>query len=868
MGSMRRMAFACALVAVVACASPPPSTTPQRVTSDPCSGRPTANVRARLAEGKLASALRVSEWACVDDRTRKELAEARAWLAEPSNPDAVIAEAKAARARGDPVLSRRLFDRAALGMQRAGSSPRWELPGSIGLVSQAVFLGSTQVASVAGTRVALTEVATGARQLLSPRAASDIRDLTAAGDGRFLVAAAGDEVLVWDGAGFAGRIRVKNAGVRFTPDGRTLVLQNEDGVTFWDPITRQTIAVVAGPTLHSDDLIFVGNRLVIAFDDGTVVVVEPATGAVLAKLPPIRWASYWRVAASPDGRVLLRSRSWEETRDSKRPDRSGVELFDTSAWRRLGTFETGHQGFTARPAMSRDGARVFGPIGTWLAVFDVQRRKLEATWPVGTEAPHWHPVSVLALGGPIDGDSIIRRIELTQDERRIVACDLLSCDVVDWRTGRHATVGRYARFLPDGSVISGDGEQPGRFDVLDANFESRRLDLGQDHVEFVPATSAEWGRLQKLLVPLEPCGSPGEPRVSADGTIVLKADKPGRPCVWKRDDGHLLPRPPELPDFAPVASLVFSGTRLLVMGAARWARVLDLQTGVLSQAREAEVSRLRSYGSVHVPIATDAWPKDTVSHDADLLAMDDGVLVREPARGAFVVDTATGAKRWTLDAEKRARGSPVAFAQGCIALATRRYVDVWDTASHERRQHLDCGTVVDGIAIDVSAAQIAARCGGRIFVWELATGGLLRQVDLPNSGPAGAFAFRDNWTVANVGTDLVAWEGRAHPEPKWRWPSSSGRATSVATDGHIVAAARGPGDVSVYSLDDGRERVTVRFWNSSTPEAILEAPDGAVWDADGGLLSQSQCMRGDQEVPTELCESLWVQDDLWRRQMK
>lgn len=131
MGGVRRKACALALGAVVACASPPPRTSPQYTTRDPCRGRPTTSVRARLAEGKLVSALRVSEWACVDDATRRELEEARAWLAEPSDPDAVLAEALGARARGDQVLARRLFDRAAVGMQAAGSPPRWELPGPL-----------------------------------------------------------------------------------------------------------------------------------------------------------------------------------------------------------------------------------------------------------------------------------------------------------------------------------------------------------------------------------------------------------------------------------------------------------------------------------------------------------------------------------------------------------------------------------------------------------------------------------------------------------------------------------------------------------------------------------------------------------------
>jgi hypothetical protein len=97
------------------------------------------------------------------------------------------------------------------------------------------------------------------------------------------------------------------------------------------------------------------------------------------------------------------------------------------------------------------------------------------------------------------------------------------------------------------------------------------------------------------------------------------------------------------------------------------------------------------------------------------------------------------------------------------------------------------------------------------------------------------------------------------------FPARSYAAKSYRTT--RIVARHGPGDVSRYSLADRRERLTVQLWNPSAKGAVLEAPDGAVWDADGGLLSMRRCVRGDQEVPTELCESLWVEDDLWLRQL-
>jgi WD40 repeat protein len=818
--SLRRTTRVVAVVAVVACAPAPPRTSAEHATIDPCAGRPTTNVRRRLAAGELLSALRVSEWACVDEETRNGLAGARAWLAEPADPDAALAEAVAARARGDHVLARRLFDRAALGMQRAGSPPRWELPGPFAPAGDAIFLGSTHVASVAGTRVVLTDVATGARRLLWPHADSVIVRLAASGDGRFLAVETGDEVLVWDGPDFAGRVRVIGPPARFAakrwtpsmefaPNGRTLVLAHKDGITLWDTTTHKTIAVVAG-----SEFLFVGEQLVV---DGTVVV-EPATGNVLAKLPPIHRAEYWNMVASPDGRVFLRQ--WGEKAGSPEhpKERHGVEAWSSNTWRPLGTFETGPVGFTGPPVFSRDGTRIFAPLGTWLGVFDRERRRLEVAWPAWTMANEpRHPVrDPRALedpkGIPDVADEYLQHIELTPDERRVIACDGSGCKVFDWRTGRHGTVGRDAQVLPDGSVISRDRERPGRFDVLDPDFETRHLELGRGDVELVPTTSDPSHRSSKLFVPLEPCGPGNERRVSADGSAVVEADTPGRPCVWTRDDGQLRPRPPELPDFAPPPSLDLSGTRLLLAGAG-WVRALEVETGELSQAPEADVARVRGYA-----------------------------------------------------AERRNRGSPVALAPGWIALATGRYVDALDAASHERRRRLDCGTDVEGVALDASAGQVAASCGGRIIVWELATGTVLRRLELPDPrARLGPFALRGDWIVATVGTELVAFQGRVSAESRWRW-QSPGRTVAVATDGRVVAAAHAPGDVSLYSLADGGERPTLRLWNASAPEAVIEASDGAIWDAAGGLLSMSRCVRGDREVPTELCESLWVQDDLWRRQ--
>jgi len=209
-----------------------------------------------------------------------------------------------------------------------------------------------------------------------------------------------------------------------------------------------------------------------------------------------------------------------------------------------------------------------------------------------------------------------------------------------------------------------------------------------------------------------------------------------------------------------------------------------------------------------------------------------------------------------------------------LVLAHREGVTLWDTIRHETVAVVACSeflfagdrVVVNGTVVEPATGNVLAKLRDRgIFVWELATGAVLRKLDVPNSRVR-ALALGGDWIVATVGKELVAWQGRAPAVPTWRWPLSGRPVFSVATDGHVVAVAHGAGGVSLYSLADGRERsTTVRLWNASAPEAVLEAPDGAIWDAAGGLLSMSRCVRGDQEVPTELCESLWVQDDLWRR---
>jgi WD40 repeat protein len=106
-------------------------------------------------------------------------------------------------------------------------------------------------------------------------------------------------------ASSAGRVW----SVVFSPDGHRIVATDDDAARIWDAQTHQLLFTLAhGDTVYHAVYSADGARIVTACGDGIVRVWDAAAGTLLRKLGRAqhgeRSARYYRVAMSPDGRLV------------------------------------------------------------------------------------------------------------------------------------------------------------------------------------------------------------------------------------------------------------------------------------------------------------------------------------------------------------------------------------------------------------------------------------------------------------------------------------------------------------------------------------------------------------------------------------
>jgi WD40 repeat protein len=123
-------------------------------------------------------------------------------------------------------------------------------------------------------------------------------------------------------------------GLELSPDGRTLAVSTSLPELFlWDVQTRQRLPVSFALLLVSFWLSWSpdGRSLVVPnLRDGSIVIFDPATGAVLRKLPRAHKRRARVVSVSPDGRLLLSSGM-----------DGAVRLWDLASGERLAQWEWG-----------------------------------------------------------------------------------------------------------------------------------------------------------------------------------------------------------------------------------------------------------------------------------------------------------------------------------------------------------------------------------------------------------------------------------------------------------------------------------------------------------------------------------------------
>ncbi|MBL8719057.1 MAG: PD40 domain-containing protein [Myxococcales bacterium] len=357
------------------------------------------------AEKKLVAASTVA----ASDPTAAKAAFLDAWKLDHPNGPALLGAAVAAQALKQPVEARRLFDRAAVDLERStGLTLEHELANGFGGFVEALAYGQTKLFQPLGSN----------------------------GSKPVLAVAHKNQVSVLDGQSLRERVRLRGhtatvIAVQVLGDGATVLTAARDGTArAWDLKTGKERHRFAGHDGAVHGLAVSENETLVATvgADGTARVFDRATGGALATLS--QGGSARAVAFSPGGTELAVA-----TDDGK------VLVWEWKAGAKLATLN-GHKG--AVRAVLHTGALVYtaGEDGT-LRVFDRKSSAQKHT------AAHQGPVVALAL---------------SPDKKRLASASL-DQTVRTWSAqlapekvlGGHTAMALSLGFSPDGkSLATGD----------------------------------------------------------------------------------------------------------------------------------------------------------------------------------------------------------------------------------------------------------------------------------------------------------------------------------------------------------------------------------------------------------------------------
>src|SRR5439155_12248689 len=125
-------------------------------------------------------------------------------------------------------------------------------------------------------------------------------------DGKTVAASGGSATRLFDAATGAEKVRIdgKATGLRFAPDGRSLVGAVAGTIYKWDAATGKPLTPTGGESVVGQvEVAADGKRVITRGVDGDAHVWDAKTGAHLKRLA-VAWQRGIGVSVSPDGRFV------------------------------------------------------------------------------------------------------------------------------------------------------------------------------------------------------------------------------------------------------------------------------------------------------------------------------------------------------------------------------------------------------------------------------------------------------------------------------------------------------------------------------------------------------------------------------------
>ncbi len=579
--------------------------------------------------------------------------------------------------------------------------------------------------------------------------------------------------------------------VSFSPDGKTLASGGKDGlVKVWDWAGRRELfSLVAVPNpqdnygvtnlSYSPD----GQLLAVATQDGNLILVQAATGAVF-KTIPAHSAAIWGLAFSPDQR-LVATGAEDQT----------VKLWEIATGRLVATFGVencqaaacgqGHSGAVYSVAFSPDG-KTLASAGAEavIRVWEVAGAK----FLFKLAGPNAHSAEIWSVAFSPDG----KRLASASSDRAIKLWDLASAEWVMNITGHTDWVYAVA-FTRDGkNLVSASADRTIR--VWDTTYGRLQttltghgdqvfgLSLSPDNRSLASASQDQTVRIWNLT----PFGA----------REILTLDNKDRVnAVAYSADGSLLAASGRSPDI----------------------KIWDARTGKLLNDLTGGHRRVVE-GLVWGPGGS--WLV-SVSRDGQAIVWDVGTSTQK------LVFKEHQKEIWDLALARDASFAATSDAAGLVYL--------WNPQTGQVLQTLN-GQAGAALSVAISPDQkwvAAGYADGRVLLWEAATGRLLQTLNGHTDYVQGLRFSPDGSLLASVSDDgnLNLWDLRASPPSLLsQTPAQRGTIYAVAftADGRSILTGGADGLINVRDLRNPRDRVQSLDLNQRNAQVAAGGSDGTV----------------------------------------